>query len=85
MSVEDERAAGGKSFGEVAFFMSDGVASVEEFQMGGADIGNDGDFWSDDFGERSDLAWVVHADFEDAELIGGLGLEEGKRDAEVIV
>ena len=85
MSVEDERASGGKGFGEVAFFVGDGVARVEEFQMGGADIGNDGDFRSDDFGEWSGLAWVIHADFEDPELIGGLGLEEGERDAEVIV
>ncbi len=59
--------------------------SAKKFDVGGADVGDDGGVGAGDGCERGDLAGVVHPDLPDGRLVAVVGFEDGEREAEVVV
>ena len=65
VAIDDEQAVGIEGFDDAGVFAADAGEVVEEFEMLGAAVGDDGDIGLGDLGEVADFAGVVGADFED--------------------
>ena len=74
-----------KHLAEHALLLRDGFARTEELDMRHPDVGDDSDVRAREAGQRLDFAGVVHADFPDANLVGGFGRENGQRQTDVVV
>ena len=82
---KDQHRVGRQGLAKHSFFLRDGLARSEEFDVCHADVGNDADIRAGEAGERFDFTGVVHADFPDANLIDAFGRENGQGKTDMVV
>ncbi len=82
---QDDRTVRTDRLDEGALFLRDGFAGTEVFDVGDADVGDDGEVRAGQAGERGDFARVVHADLPYGRVFGERGRQDGKREADVVV
>ena len=85
VGIEDRDAAGHEARKNLGLGVGDGLDRVEEFEMHRRDGGDDRDMRSRQRGQRQNLARVVHADLDDAEVRLARHPRQGQRHAPMIV
>ncbi len=85
VGIEDGDAVRRERGDQVGLLVGDGVAGAEVLDVGGAGGGDDGDVGRGDPGQGGDLAPVVHPHLDDGVFGIADDLEEGERDADVVV
>ena len=74
--VQDQCPVRLQRFGERAFFPRNRLARSHEFDVSDTDVGDDCDIGRSDFGERSDLARMIHSQFPKRRFRPSMSLPE---------
>ena len=77
--------AGGSACDQFCFSAGDGFLRAGAFGMDGADIGDHTHGWQGDIAQEGDLTGNVESHFQHGALMPGPQLEQGERQADLVV
>ena len=83
--VEDGQVVAGHGLEDLALGLQDPLPAAQVLDVGVADVGDDRHVGGDDTGQVVDLAEVVHAHLQHAQLMLGVQAEEGQGQADLVV